>query len=233
MAVDQAISESVSRSVEAGNAAAPTLRFYTWENPTLSLGYFQRSAEASPRFDRLARVRRATGGGAILHHNELTYSLTLPSAAGQRGARPDLYRGVHAAIIARLDRNLIAARPHRLDKRRSAGEPFLCFQRRSDEDLVVNGYKILGSAQRRTKRSILQHGSLLLRSSEHASELPGIYELTSQALDPETLALQIAEEIGQSVGIAFLNGDLTSAERDRAEQIRKERFESPRWWSRR
>ncbi len=180
MSVDQAIAESVSRSESIGGDATATLRFYQWSRPTLSLGYFQSNADCLPRFRDVSRVRRATGGGAILHHHELTYSLTLPTPSGQRGARHDLYRIVHQSIIDSLERFAIRARPHRDDPRPlgNISDDFLCFRRRTEEDLVVSGYKVVGSAQRRDKRSILQHGSILLRASEHTPELPGVFDLT-------------------------------------------------------
>ncbi len=239
MAVDQAIAESVSADALSGSAPTYTLRFYTWAAPTLSLGYFQPSADASPRFDSTARVRRSTGGGAILHHHELTYSLTVPSSAREHGARTDLYRRVHAAIINALHRHGIDARPHHLNKTPAAGspaagdDPFLCFQRRTDEDLIVSGYKVLGSAQRRFKRSILQHGSLLLRASEYASELPGIVDLTAIGLAPETLLTRISEEFAALSGIAFESDVLSATELTRADEIVASRFGRSDWWTRR
>ncbi|PAY19848.1 lipoate--protein ligase [Rhodopirellula sp. SM50] len=239
MAVDQAIAESVSAQAPSGSAPTYTLRFYTWAAPTLSLGYFQSSADASPRFDPTKRVRRSTGGGAILHHHELTYSLSVPSSAGEHGARTDLYRRVHAAIINALHRHGIDARPHYLNKTAAAetlaasDDPFLCFQRRTDEDLIVSGYKVLGSAQRRFKRSILQHGSLLLRASEYASELPGLVDLTSISLDPETLLTRIGEAFETLSGIAFESDVLTATELNRADEIVADRFGRSEWWTRR
>ncbi|QDV46964.1 Octanoyltransferase LipM [Stieleria neptunia] len=244
MAVDQAIAESVSGDAQSGSARPYTLRFYTWAAPTLSLGYFQSSGDASPRFDTTKRVRRSTGGGAILHHHELTYSLTVPSSAGEHGARTDLYRGVHAAIINALHRQGIDARPHYLNKTPAAPpraaptlavdeDPFLCFQRRTDEDLIVSGYKVLGSAQRRFKRSLLQHGSLLLRASEYASELPGLVDLTSIALNPETFLTRISEEFEALSGVAFQSDVLSAAEATRADEIVASRFGRSDWWARR
>jgi lipoate-protein ligase A len=242
MAVDQSILESVGRSANSGNEAAATLRFYTWQAPTLSLGYFQSSDDSSPRFDKLARVRRSTGGGAILHHHELTYSLSIATPPGEHGARSDLYRSVHDAVISELSQLSVTARPFRLsscaskkvDKsKRSLSEEFLCFQRRTDEDLIVSGYKVLGSAQRRSNRALLQHGSLLLRASEFASELPGIFDLTSRSLDSETLASRIGMAIGDLIGFTFSPGELTEQEKSQADQILSDRFESSSWWSRR
>lgn len=242
MAVDQSILESVGQSADRGSEAAATLRFYTWRTPTLSLGYFQSSNDSSPRFDNLARVRRSTGGGAILHHHELTYSLSIATPPGEHGARSDLYRGVHDAVISELSRLSVTAQPYRLSAGATkkmnkhtlpSSDEFLCFRRRTDEDLIVSGYKVLGSAQRRAKRGLLQHGSLLLRSSEFADELPGIFDLTSKSLDSQTLASRIGITIGERIGVALHPGELTEHENSRAEEILAERFGSPSWWARR
>ncbi|WP_182868938.1 lipoate--protein ligase family protein [Rhodopirellula sp. JC639] len=234
MAVDQAIAESVGQAAASGAAPPYTLRFYTWAEPTLSLGYFQSSSDASPRFDRIRRVRRSTGGGAIVHHHELTYSLTVPARAGEHGARTDLYRGFHAAVINALHRHGIDARPNHLTPSNADGnEAFLCFARRTDEDLIVSGYKVLGSAQRRAKRSILQHGSLLLRSSGHASELPGIVDLTSVSLQSDALLNRIVDEFTAMTGVAFHRDALSPEEQARAERIAERRFNRDDWWQRR
>ena len=106
MALDEALLEWV-----AGGASTACLRTYGWTTPTLSLGYFQRLAEAQadPRFQSVPVVRRLTGGGAIWHHHEVTYALVV--AANHPLARPStgLYRAVHAAIASALCAAGIAA----------------------------------------------------------------------------------------------------------------------------
>lgn len=233
MAVDQALAESIA---EQGSSAA--LRFYTWREPTLSLGYFQSADEADPRFENVRKVRRSTGGGAILHHHELTYSLVVRTRRGEHGARHDLYRKVHAAIVDELATRSIVAAPYR-DTTHAAqaverdADQFLCFRRRTDEDLIVSGYKVLGSAQRRTRGAILQHGSLLLRSSPLADELPGIFDLTSQKMDISRLAQSLTRSIGDAIGIAFTSSELDPREQSGANEIAETRFSNPRWWNRR
>ena len=100
MAVDEAL---LMDAVENGNA---TLRFYQWSEPTLSLGYFQRYAdrEQHAASRNCAVVRRQTGGGAILHDRELTYSLVLPPGHPLAAMRRSLYDAVHQAFIAALSR---------------------------------------------------------------------------------------------------------------------------------
>ena len=114
------------------------------------------------------------------------------------------------------------ARPYRETVRAPSEREnaFLCFQRRTDEDLIVSGYKILGSAQRRVKGCLLQHGSLLLGASAHAAELPGILQLASISIAPERLATSVAAEIERTLGILSLTSARpTEDERRRAASI--------------
>lgn len=174
MAVDAAILESIQPD------DPPTLRFYRWSKPTLSLGYFQASDDRSRHASSqgIDWLRRSTGGGAIVHDRELTYSLVLPQAEGSHGADHSIYDTVHQAVINALQTiGIKATRSGSMSKAFDPIEPFLCFQRRTDQDLIVSGYKVLGSAQRRGAKGILQHGSLLICASQAAPELPGLLNL--------------------------------------------------------
>ncbi len=159
-----------------GPEVKPVVRLYAWSPPTISLGYFQAFSEyenlLSPAGE-LPVVRRTTGGGAILHDLEVTYSIVLPTRHPLVCGRPvDLYRRVHRAIIravghgARLVGEADAERG--LSSHRG---PFFCFDRRHALDVCVDDTddpsrvaKIAGSAQRRTQTAILQHGSIMLAS---------------------------------------------------------------------
>jgi lipoate-protein ligase A len=143
----------------------PFLRVYGWARPTLSLGYFQREedvAEAGAA-ERLGVdcVRRFTGGGAILHQHELTYAVALP--AGHPWARLDV-----TASYLEITRPLVGLlRSRGLDVSFRGGteaprKTENCFAGAACPDLVVQGRKILGSAQRRRQGALLQHASLLL-----------------------------------------------------------------------
>lgn len=228
MAIDQAIMDDVSRT------GVPTLRFYRWERPTLSLGYFQPHELTNQDFADIRRVRRTTGGGAILHHHELTYSLTVALKQNETRARQQLYRDVHTVIAQVLRKNGIVARPYQLDPRLAGDESaLLCFQRRTDEDLIVSGYKVLGSAQRRTKTAVLQHGSLLIQASLHAPQLPGLTDLTSISLSAFDLAIEITSSLGRHMKLNWNSEAIPDSLLKSAEQISQERFDSPEWWLRR
>lgn len=170
--------------LEAAADGKPGARLYRWSEPTLSLGYFQRERPAEPRWASLPSVRRLSGGGAILHDREWTYAVALPPTH-RAVRRPtelydrvhDLIRGAFAAIGVPLRRR--GTSPDEGD------EPFLCFERGDERDLVVSSpdvgddrvTKIVGSAQRRRRGAVLQHGSVLVGRSPYASELPGVVDL--------------------------------------------------------
>jgi lipoate-protein ligase A len=175
---NMAIDEALLQAAETEGVA--TLRFYQWREPTLSLGYFQSHADRKlhPASANCVLVRRTTGGGAILHDRELTYSIVLPLAESRRFNAENLYRAVHSSLIEALVEFGMAASLCASVRAPPATEPFLCFQRRTRGDVVVKGHKIAGSAQRRRRCAILQHGSILLAESAAAPELSGIAELT-------------------------------------------------------
>jgi lipoate-protein ligase A len=163
MARDEALLMSVGRG-----ESPPTLRFYRWAPATISLGYFQEYSDYErlpPPAGTLPVVRRQTGGGAILHDLELTYSIALPlSHPIVAGGRCNfLYDHVHEAFAAVLTRHGVpVSRGDGAGSAASHRGPFFCFERHADFDLLADGRKLLGSAQRRTAAAVLQHGSLIL-----------------------------------------------------------------------
>ncbi|MEM8733082.1 MAG: hypothetical protein AAGG44_02600 [Planctomycetota bacterium] len=166
------------------------MRVYEWASPTQSLGYFQKHGQREEHADSqtITTVRRSTGGGAIIHHDDWTYSIALPPTAkiGSReisstGASQELYDCVHQAVIAWLSETygLSARQWESTEPCSTSGCAFLCFERRAVGDVVLGDSKIMGSAQRRHRGSLLQHGSLLLARSPFAPSLEGLSELSS------------------------------------------------------
>jgi lipoate-protein ligase A len=163
------------------------LRIYSWSEPTLSLGFFQAidRREAHGPSIHCPLVRRPSGGGAILHDREITYALAVPGA-WHPSQRRELYSRVHQSLAELLVGLGAAATVYAgAALGETASEPFLCFQRRTAGDVVIGGCKVIGSAQRRGKGSLLQHGSILLGRSEFAPELPGIDDLAPLRLGRE------------------------------------------------
>lgn len=190
------------------------LRIYRWSEPTLSLGHFQsieqlhRDTRAAvfPSLALVPWVRRKTGGGAILHDRELTYSLVVPTPAGERekGHNEELYRAIHRSVRDGLiDLGIPASLSEECTcglGKSEADDPFLCFQRRTPVDVVLGQHKILGSAQRRTRSGLLQHGSFLLRASAITATLLGVEDLANSDFTGVDWGNWLAERI--RVGMA-------------------------------
>jgi len=195
MAFDEALLEAAVRRSQIA------LRIYRWAEPTLSLGYFQKAVP--PDFDAplraLPRVRRLSGGGAILHDQEWTYSCAIPRTH-RFAARPEaLYDAVHSALVRALAARFVTARPRGTNDR-AADTAFLCFLRGDARDLLIAGHKIVGSAQRRRRGAVLQHGSVLLRRSPLAAHVPGVFDLTGEAdADSFFAAPEFVAELGPEV----------------------------------
>ncbi|MFH5804268.1 biotin/lipoate A/B protein ligase family protein [Alienimonas sp. DA493] len=196
MAADAALLDAAAAGTAGG-------RWYRWSEPTLSLGHFQKGTDLDEAtLPDLPRVRRLSGGGAIVHHHEWTYALAVPR--GHRlAARPEqFYEAVHAELIAALAAVGVTARL----RGKGAGdgpEPTLCFLRSDPRDVVTTAAdgavrKIVGSAQRRRKGAVLQHGSLLVATSPHAPDAPGLRELAGlTAGQAETVVRDAAVRFGR------------------------------------
>jgi lipoate-protein ligase A len=245
MAVDEAI------LIESADVEMATLRFYEWSEPTLSLGYFQRYADRALHLPsaEAACVRRQSGGGAIMHDRELTYSLALPRSHPLAADAQSLYAAVHHAIAAVLRTHLpegvspISLAPYRNETPLpEKDEPFLCFQRRFPGDLVLVRHqvdrptasdKIVGSAQRRSRGAVLQHGSILLARSERAPELAGLDDLCDNTIDTAYLASDLAGLIVESVGLEIRARTISDHAFALASALQVEKYRNRLWNQRR
>lgn len=235
MAVDEMLLE---RASDGGPAV---LRMYQWSPATLSLGYFQRVEErATHEASRnCPLVRRSSGGGAIVHDRELTYSLALPTSHPLAAEPETLYRETHGLLVELLADFGLAASLCERTLVSLGGEPFLCFQRRSVGDVLIAGHKVCGSAQRRAKGAILQHGSLLVERSPAAPELPGLRELASRplpSLDEIRIAWLTAWQARlarRGVAIVAVGEPLSATDEARCERIAEEKYGCESWQNRR
>jgi lipoate-protein ligase A len=227
MALDEAL-------LEAAVAEAGTfLRWYQWDKATLSLGYFQAPDEvlANPEWGDLPVVRRLSGGGAILHEHELTYSCALPSTHPRTTDPYQLYLDVHGRLIQVLQSHGfdVKLRGTRFGKDGPA-EAFLCFSRGDEMDVVLGAHKLLGSAQRRRRGAILQHGSLVLRRSVHAPQFPGLFDLAGkEAAGTSALLEEMALALGEVLGPDQSRGDFSPEIMQRAQQLHDERYLALAW----
>lgn len=242
MAIDEAVALACTRGW-----SPPSLRLYRWAIPTVSLGYNQpirgqidlsRCAERG-----IPAVRRPTGGRALLHHHELTYSLAFPSARDNRAVLQD-YRWISECFVLAL-RNLgveaavSRAGPSRVD---TGG---VCFLSAARYELTVNGRKLMGSAQRRYDGAVLQHGSLLIRMDHSLwmTVFPEARELKSRATVLESLlgrspsweelVAAVREGFEKGGEIEFDPGGLTVQEESMVEELVARRYGSPAWTARR
>jgi len=230
MALDEVLLES------AAERQAASLRFYGWSEPTLSLGYFQRFRDSRrhPPSRGCPVVRRQTGGGAILHDRELTYCLALPLAHPLAARATPLYLAVHEALKSALARLGIQSTLRAASQDPGTrGEPFLCFQRRMRGDVLLGTIKVCGSAQRRRRGAVLQHGSLLLAASPRAPELPGIAEQTGKDLDPGPLIECWGREICERLHLTPAVGKPTAVELANVRSLALEKYSAASWNRRR
>ncbi|WP_438448666.1 lipoate--protein ligase family protein [Gorillibacterium sp. sgz5001074] len=202
MAVDEAI-----LTLHSEGRVPPTVRFYGWAPATLSIGYFQK-AEEEVDVEEVSRqgigfVRRPTGGRAVLHDAELTYSIVVSeSYPGIPRSVTEAYRVLSEGLRLGFVRLGLHAEMTELsgDKKEAlAGAPAsaACFDSPSWYELVVEGRKVAGSAQVRQKGVVLQHGSILLeldtqalfrllrfRSEESRNRLAAAFERKAVAINP-------------------------------------------------
>ena len=160
MAIDEALLES---------ATVPSIRFYGWHSPALSFGYFGRFSDVAIYAGERDLVRRWTGGGIVFHGADLTYSIALPSSdPAFCESSMTIYEKIHRALAGALnaigqkavvaggeDAGLALATEATIT---ASGDN--CFANPVRADVMVNGRKVAGAAQRRTRRGLLQQGSI-------------------------------------------------------------------------
>lgn len=253
MAADYAIFEAVSRERQP-----PTLRLYGWEPMCLSLGYGQRSRDVD--MGRLrARgwqiVRRPTGGKAILHGDELTYSLCLPiNHPLATGDVVDSYRRIGAGLASGLQCLGLAIHSELKDPHDNRDPGPVCFEIASHYEITLAGRKLVGSAQMRRKAGLLQHGTIPIRGDvgricdalsfereeqreaqrqrvrERAVTLESIMEYPPRWDD---VADAITQGVERTYGYETLRQELSQDEMHRMETLLADRFANPQWTAKR
>lgn len=239
MAVDEAVSESCRNGL-----TPPTFRLYSWSRPTVTLGHFQKAGrEIDPEACRsrgIAVVRRITGGRAVLHGNDLTYSI---ASAQNTAELPDTIQGSFQSIsrgfVEGLRRLGIQAESVTSPIKRGNRSP-LCFSSSSRHEITFNGHKILGSAQRRWRNGLLQQGSLRLAFDPEVFNdlfLTGsgrkpkafLHNLLHPIPDFYTIAGKMAEGLEQALRVSLNPSGLTPFEKEHAEYLREKKYSQDSW----
>ena len=162
MALDDALLARARRENEA------VFRVYSWAEPTLSFGRNQTAVGAydarRARDQGVAVVRRPTGGRALLHHREVTYSVTAP--LGNGSSLRESYMRINRLLVDGLRRLGVAVEVAVPQERAIAPSAAACFERPAAGELVVAGRKLVGSAQWRDEGAMLQHGSILVNDDQ-------------------------------------------------------------------
>jgi lipoate-protein ligase A len=226
MALDETLLHSALRGVA-------TLRFYGWDAATLSLGYFQPESvrHHDAQLAALPWVRRPSGGATLVHHHEVTYALALPPGEPWQTAGPGCscwLRRMHEIIAGALASLGVPSRLHTPEPDQ-ANPGFLCFRHFAAADVLIGQAKVVGSAQRRQRGALLQHGAILLASSPWAPILPGILELTACRLSPKAVASAVADSLVQKTNWTLAPGELTAAEREAAAELTRSKYAADAW----
>jgi lipoate-protein ligase A len=232
MAVDSALLAEVERG-----ASPPTIRFYAWSPPAVSIGFHQPDptpAEAA-RIAALGLdwVRRPTGGRAVYHGPpavELTYAIVARfGAAGMPAAPGDCYRLIHAAIADCLAG--LGALVELAERRRAMHRPgsrHACFAASVPGEIVAGGRKLVGSAQRRSRSAFLQHGSIPLAGDQSAlaaiwpgcldpNRVTTVSDAAGRAIGFDELARALAAAFETAIGQSIMPGAFTLEEERRFE----------------
>lgn len=244
---NMAVDEAILRAVVAGEAP-PTLRLYAWEPGCFSLGRAQpivdvdQQALAASGYDL---VRRPTGGRAILHVDELTYSVVAPRTEPRvTGGVVESYRRLSQGLVRGLERlgvaNIIA--DQRVENRGAEGP--VCFEVPSDYEITAGGKKLAGSAQMRAQGVVLQHGAIplygditricsLLAAHPDPAQVRArattVEEARGRPVSWDEAAEAITAGFAAALNLRFEPGSLTDEEWARARQLRAEKYASRAW----
>ena len=253
MAVDEAILENIH-----SGASLPTLRLYAWSPACLSLGFAQPCADVDVtrlRAHGWDVVRRATGGRAILHTDELTYSVTAPADEPRvAGTVLESYNRLAQALLRAVrDLSLPVEMKEHVDGPAGQNLNPVCFEVPSTYEITVLGKKLIGSAQARKKEGVLQHGSLPLSGDltricqalafadesarqQAASRLltraTTVESILGRVVDWETAAQAFVRAFEAELGLIFEQGELSASELARADELVKEKYAHPSWTER-
>ncbi len=241
-AINMATDEAVIGALVSDPLRAPTLRIYSWSEPTISVGYHQNAAPVNSR--GLPVVRRITGGRAVLHHMEITYSIAAPVAmpvfsGGINGAYSKISRCIVAALRAAGVHAEFARGKTRSGVRSGGRDPVdpACFHAPSRYEVMAGGRKLVGSSQRRFKEAFLQHGSIILEIDRPLTlsvfgpavveKMACVRSYSARGADEITGAL--IEGFAEGLGAGFTTAGLDDRERMERDAMLTGKFLDPHW----
>lgn len=253
MALDQAIMEAVSVGDQP-----PTLRLYAWEPYALSLGHAQSVSEidlAALQQAGWGLVRRPTGGRAILHADELTYSLCARLEEPRiQGGVIESYRVISSALLLALEKiGLIADSRLKDEQTKILSKDPVCFQYPSDYEITFVGKKLVGSAQARRMNTLLQHGSIpldgditriltVLKFASEEEKSSAREKLLNRAITVQgalgrkvawrEMADAMSAAFAERFNINFSNEPATDEETERVKQLLRNKYAHPEWTDR-
>jgi lipoate-protein ligase A len=252
MALDEAILEHIG----CGESIS-TLRLYAWDPACLSLGHAQPFADvdmARLRERGWEVVRRLTGGRAILHTDEITYSVIAPNDEPRvAGTVLESYNRLAQALLLAVKELDLPVEMKEGKAVGSAAPNPVCFEVPSTYEITVNGKKLIGSAQARKKEGVLQHGSLpllgdltricqaLVFESEAARETASKRLLDRASTVESALGRQVSwvaaaqsfiHAFEAQLGLELVKGDLSESESKRTEELVREKYAHPSWTER-
>lgn len=250
MALDEAILESVSSKL-----SLPTIRLFFWQPPCISLGHAQSCKNLdleSIEKHNWSIVRRPTGGKAILHTDEITYSVIAPTDDVRvKGAILDSYRSIARVLLETLKCLGIQANADNVyaGDQASRHKP-VCFETPSNYEITVNGKKIIGSAQMRRSEVVLQHGAIPIFGDLTRINDAILWESKEKHQEANQRLLSHATTLEQILGkvisfknvqkafidcfeghwnISLADQEPTQSEIFRALILKKEKYENPDW----
>ena len=237
MAIDEALLSS----------PLPVLRFYRWKPPGLSLGNAQAvKGVIDVEFcasEGIGIVRRITGGNAVLHDRELTYSFIVDESLVPASIQ-ESYKYISSGILRAL--SLLGLDATMNNAVENGEKSAVCFQEPSWYEILVNGKKLVGSAQKRTQGKVLQHGAVLLDSDitryshcflSHSEKMvaslsermTSIHNELRKAVSYEELSRAMQWGFEEALGITLKKDELTSEELRRAEKLAAEKYSQDAW----
>ena len=251
--LNMAIDEVLMLSCKNGLAKYPVMRFYQWKPSGLSLGYAQKFG-AGFNINNCKKlgidvVRRLTGGQTVLHDGDLTYSVAVPENYFETPKTKNLYEMISLGLKEGL--KVLGIKAHSLnpDEAKIKDKSFNCFCNISSYEILINGKKLVGSAQRRTSGALLQHGAILVKvdyeklasvfaqnpnkngegSVKIREKITSLEENLEIVPDTDKIKKAIVDGFTNLFGIKFIFEPLSAEELSAAEKLASEKYSTMEW----